>query len=415
MKKISILTVGSRGDVEPFLALGKKLVEAGYKVRLVTHPEFMSLADEYRTSLSPVRLTAKEFLTKTMQPPPMNFLSLVRVLRSVVEPLLKSLLTDMWLAAKGSDVIISSGTALWGLDIAEKLAVPHVLVGLQPLLPTGDFPHVLMPDWLNGGLLNKLSASTVGILYWQVVSRSINTWRKDVLNLSERNAPFSESAAWAEQLHLLAYSPAVIPQPKDWRGNVHTTGYWTTENSERFTPDPQLVNFISSGPKPVYVGFGSMIYKDVESTLETVVSALNRTHQRGVISFKQEHIKNTRLPDSIINTGTTSHRWLFPQVSAVIHHGGAGTTASALLAGVPSLVVPFFGDQPFWAKRIAELGLSPQPIPKKELSPEKLASGIQKILESQEMRQRSQEIGAQVRSEQGIDRAVALIQAHLSQ
>ena len=413
--KISILTVGSRGDVEPFLALGSKLVRAGHEVKLVTHPEFAGLADRYRVALLPVRLTATEFITKTMQPPPMNFFSLVRVMRSVMEPLLQSLLTDMWLAAKDADAVISAGTALWGLDIAEKLTVPHVLVGLQPLLPTKDFPHVLMSSWSTaGGVVNKLSASMVGIMYWQIVSRSINTWRKEVLDLPARNTPFSEHVAWAEQLHLLAYSPIVVPQPKDWGGNVHTTGYWTAETLARFTPDAQLVDFISAGSRPVYVGFGSMVYKDVESTVKTVISALDRIHQRGVVSFKQEHIKDTKLPDFVINIDETSHRWLFPQMAAVIHHGGAGTASSALLAGVPSLAVPFFSDQPFWARRIAALGLSPQPIPKKELSPEKLASGIQEILSNQEMRERSRKIGAQIRSEQGVDRAIALIQAHLS-
>ena len=332
-----------------------------------------------------------------------------------MEPLLQSLLTDMWLAAKDADAVISAGTALWGLDIAEKLTVPHVLVGLQPLLPTKDFPHVLMSSWSTaGGVVNKLSASMVGIMYWQIVSRSINTWRKEVLDLPARNTPFSEHVAWAEQLHLLAYSPIVVPQPKDWGGNVHTTGYWTAETLARFTPDAQLVDFISAGSRPVYVGFGSMVYKDVESTVKTVISALDRIHQRGVVSFKQEHIKDTKLPDFVINIDETSHRWLFPQMAAVIHHGGAGTASSALLAGVPSLAVPFFSDQPFWARRIAALGLSPQPIPKKELSPEKLASGIQEILSNQEMRERSRKIGAQIRSEQGVDRAIALIQAHLS-
>lgn len=413
MKKISILTVGSRGDVEPFIALGKGLERIGYDVQLVTHPDFTGLAEQYHINLLPIRLSAKQFVSQTMHSPKANFFSFVRVARGVLEPLLESVLPDMWLASKDSDVIISSGTTLWGLDIADSLGVPHVLAGLQPLFPTGEFPHVLMPSWFNSrGLINKASYSLIGSLYWQVISRSVNAWRSQYLGFSNRTEPFAEQKLWDEQLHLLGYSPLVIPQPVEWnKDNVHTTGYWRTDSQDEFSPPNDLTAFLSSPRKPVYIGFGSMIGK--EDTLNIVLDALHQSGQRGVISYDQNHLRDVCLPPTVLNVESIPHRWLFPQTRAAVHHGGAGTTAAALTAGIPSVAVPFFSEQPFWGKRISALGVGAQPIEREELSASILANVIQMLTHDKPMQIEAEELGHQLRQENGVETASNLVHQYL--
>lgn len=412
MKRISILTVGTRGDVEPFIALSKELLLKGYEVQLVTHADFLSLANQYGVNIAPIRLSSKDFSAPLMNPPDMNLFTAVRIMRGLVEPLLESILPDMWKYAQNSDVIISSGTTLWGLDIAEKLQVPHVLVGLQPLFPTEEFPHVMMsdlPKW--GGLINQLSYLYAGYSYWHMISRSINNWRVDYLELPKKIDRFIDPNVWQNQLHLLAYSSQVIPQPSDWVGNIATTGYWRL-HSDSFN-NKRLSHFLeSSREKPVYIGFGSMLHKDVKRVVSMVISALCQSKCRGIVSFEEAHLQGIHLPENIINVRSVPHDWLFPQLAAAIHHGGAGTTAAALIAGIPSATIPFFTDQPFWGKRIYEIGAGLPPIRKENLSTSKLIQVIRELT-SQNLQMRAMQIGSQLRKENGVEKAARLISEYV--
>ena len=227
MKKISVLTVGSRGDIEPFIALAKELMSKGYEVQLVTHWDFLHIASKYGVDVVPLSLSTKEFTAPLMNAPEMNPFTTIRIMRGILAPLLESILPEMWKAASDSDAIISSGTTLWGLDIAEKLQVPHVLAALQPLFPTEEFSHpsmINLPEW--GGFFNQLSYVVVGYSYWLSIANTINNWREDYLNLPKKIDKFIDPDVWRTQLHLLGYSSLVIPQPTDWVGNVVTTGYW---------------------------------------------------------------------------------------------------------------------------------------------------------------------------------------------
>lgn len=414
MKKISILTVGSRGDVEPFLAIAKGLKAVGYDVRLVTHPDFISLAEKHNIKLTPIRMTAKDFVRKTMHPPESNLFSFIRIARGVLEPILDSVLPDMWLLSRDSDAIISSGTALWGIEIAERLDVPHILAGLQPLYPTAEFPQVLAPSWFNlKGLPNRISYSVVSLAYWQIASRSINKWRKEYLNLPERDEPFSEGRAWNEQLHLLGYSDLVIPHPKDWGGNVYTTGYWRIADCSSFVPSTELAEFLENRVKPIYVGFGSMSYSDLSEIAQKVVRTLKQTGQRAIISFKEKDLDGISLSPNIVNVDSIPHDWLFPRLAAAVHHGGAGTTGSVLTAGIPSATIPFFSEQPFWGNRIEKLGVGPQPILKENVSVERLIYLFGNLVSNQAIKKRASHIGRRLRKENGLEAATKLIQEYI--
>jgi sterol 3beta-glucosyltransferase len=188
------------------------------------------------------------------------------------------------------------------------------------------------------------------------------------------------------------------------------TGYWFLDPAEDWMPAPALVDFLAAGPPPVYVGFGSMSSRKPEETTALILGALARTGQRGIIHAGWGGMQRADLPDSVLMIDGVPFSWLFPRVAVVVHHGGAGTTSAGLRAGVPAVVVPFFGDQPYWGQRVADLGVGPAPIPRKKLTAERLAQAIQVAVTDHAMRQRAAELGTKIRAEDGVACAVAVVE-----
>jgi sterol 3beta-glucosyltransferase len=166
---------------------------------------------------------------------------------------------------------------------------------------------------------------------------------------------------------LYAYSSQVLPVPADYPPHVHVTGYWFLDQINQWQPPSDLVGFLEAGTPPVYVGFGSMSGTKAQEHANIVLEALAQTGQRGLLASGWGGLKATDLPGNIFMLEQAPHEWLFPQVSAVVHHGGAGTTAAGLRAGKPTVIVPLIADQPFWGNVIYRLGVGPQPIPQKSL------------------------------------------------
>jgi UDP:flavonoid glycosyltransferase YjiC (YdhE family) len=209
---------------------------------------------------------------------------------------------------------------------------------------------------------------------------------------------------------LYGYSPAVIPKPPDWGEDTHVTGYWFLDPVEAWTPPAALVEFLEAGPPPVFVGFGSMSSRKPEETTALIVDALDRAGQRAILLSGWGGLEGARVPDTVFVVDAVPYSWLFPRVAAVVHHGGAGTTSAGLRAGVPSLVIPFFGDQPFWGRRVAALGVGPEPVPRRRLTAERLARALREAVTDEGMRQRAAELGARIRTEDGVGRAVAVLE-----
>jgi sterol 3beta-glucosyltransferase len=204
----------------------------------------------------------------------------------------------------------------------------------------------------------------------------------------------------------------VVPHPLDWDASRLITGYWFLDVPQ--DPPQKLVEFLSTGPAPVYIGFGSTIARDAPRLARLAIEALERSGQRGVLAARRGGLALEELPASVCAVEAVPHRWLFPQMSAVVHHGGAGTTAAGLRAGVPNIVVPFTSDQPFWGWRVERLGAGPRPIPINRLTAAILAEAITIALNDQEMRRKASELGARIRNEDGVARAVAYIEAYFS-
>jgi UDP:flavonoid glycosyltransferase YjiC (YdhE family) len=210
-----------------------------------------------------------------------------------------------------------------------------------------------------------------------------------------------------------AYSTAVVPRPPEWGEWIHVTGYWFLDDSSGWTPPDELVEFLRSGPPPVFVGFGSTPFPRPRETADLVIRALARAGQRGILVAGGSGLPVGRLGEGVLSTASVPHDWLFSRVSAIVHHGGAGVTGAALRAGLPSVVVPVFADQPFWGQRVFDLGAGPRPIPARKLTEDSLASAIGLTADC-EMRCRAAALGERIRNENGVGRAVEVIGEHLS-
>ncbi|MEL6263944.1 MAG: glycosyltransferase, partial [Cyanobacteria bacterium J06626_6] len=207
------------------------------------------------------------------------------------------------------------------------------------------------------------------------------------------------------------YSRHVAPEPTDWPENVIASGYWFLDQQTAWEPPADLKAFLDSGDAPVYVGFGSMAGRDPERLTRIVIGALQQAKVRGILATGWGGLSAEDLPKTIFKLEQAPHDWLFPQMAAVVHHGGAGTTAAGLRAGCPTVICPFFGDQPFWGQRVRELGVGSGPIPQKQLTVEKLAAAIQTVTTNSTAQQKAKALGEKLRQEDGIARAIALIDA----
>lgn len=325
--------------------------------------------------------------------------------------MLRRILDDALAAADGAELVIYHPKAMAGYSLAERHGLPGILALPLPLFsPTAAFPSPLLPVATLGPTLNRLSHRTMVQLSSASVRGIVTRWRREALGLGPARDELTLRGR--PVLRLYGYSSAVVPTPADWDPLSVATGYWFLDRPQGWSPPEALVSFLQAGSAPVYIGFGSMPTQDAARTTAIVLEALRRSGQRGVLATGCGGLAATELPPNVFLLDEAPHEWLFPQMAAVVHHGGAGTTAAGLRAGVPTVICPFFGDQPFWGRRVASLGAGPQPIPQRRLSAEALAGAIAAAVGDGQMRARAAALGASLRAEDGVGRAVAAIEAY---
>lgn len=415
--RLAIIAPGSRGDVQPYLALGKGLKQAGHVVRLVTHQNFEGFVNSYGVEFWPVEGNVQDIAqSKDMRAllERGNFLAIMSQMAKEAQRGALALAKGGLAACRGMDLVIAGiGGLFIGLALAEKLGLPLLQAYYIPFTPTQAYPSFLLPKlppWF-GSSLNRLSYHLARQIMWQGFRSADRLARQKVLGLPAAPfwGPFNADCAQHYPI-LYGFSPSVIPPPPDWDNTIHITGYWFLDPASDWTPPSALIEFLQAGSPPIYVGFGSMSSRKPEETTDLVLQALTRTRQRAILLSGWGGLRKADLPSSVLMVDSIPFSWLFPRVAAIVHHGGAGTTAAGLRAGVPSVVIPFFGDQPFWGQRIAELGVGPAPIPRRKLTVERLAQAIQKAVTDQAMRQRAAHLGSKIQAEDGIARAVAIVQ-----
>lgn len=417
---ITILTVGSRGDVQPYLALGVGLKQAGYTVKLTTHETFKDLILSYDLDFFPIGGNVKEITQgetgRATIESGNNPFKMLTLLSQALEPIMAESLDNSWQACQDADLVISSGTAFWGDDIAAYLGIPSIFGLLQPVVLTSQIPSPMAPpSWKLGPLFNWLSHQVISRLYWKLFEPPINQWRQARLGEAPRTTcPFLDDR-WRTQPKILGYSPSVIPPPTDWTDNCHVTGYWFLDAPTNFAPPRALLDFLADGEPPISIGFGSMASRHAEEITEIALSALKKTGQRGILLTGWSGVSNADLPDHVFKLESIPHDWLFPKMKAIVHHGGAGTTSATVRSGTPGVVVPFFADQPFWADRMAQLGVSPRPVPKQRLSVDRLTEAIRQAIADSALRQRAAQLGTTIRAEDGVAKAVQVVHTTLAE
>jgi UDP:flavonoid glycosyltransferase YjiC (YdhE family) len=323
-----------------------------------------------------------------------------------VRPLMRRLMDDEWAAVRAfaPDIILHHPKSIATPHMAEALACPYLLASPLPgFTPTSAFPSPMLP-FASLGPLNRASHRMVIKGSNLLFAGSIRQWREEALGLPGHSAHSPRSTGT-----LYTYSPHVVPVPSDWGDDVLVCGYWHLDSPD-WRPSEALAAFLRSGEPPVYVGFGSMPGLDPPGLTAMILEALARTGKRGLLASGGGALAAENLPSHARIIAEAPHDRLLPLVGAIIHHGGAGTTAASLRAGKPSAICPFFGDQPFWGRRVAELGVGPPPLDLKTLSADRLAASVM-AMDDQPMRIRASALGALIRAEDGVTAAVNFIES----
>ena len=410
-KHIALLTYGTRGDVEPFVALAVGLQRAGFSPRLAAPAVFEPLAEAHEVPFralpgDPARL-ARELVSMAGTSWP----GMVRTVSRFVAPLAAQVFQSVIACAADADLIVHTFLMTQaGHELARRQGIPSISAQMFPVFaPTSAFPSVVSPDLPLGALYRRWTHAFVTQIFWQggrVLYRSVRRAEPGLPPLS--GWPFAAPAGKRPGL-MFAFSRHVVPPPPDWEGIAEVTGYWPLGTREEWEPPSELLRFLDGGPPPVYIGLGSAVDAAGAAWIETAKTALMECGQRGVLDLGLSAAPREPLPESMAAVRDVPHAWLFPRVAAVVHHGGAGTTGAGLAAGTPTIVVPTTSDQPFWGRRVHALGVGPRPIPFRRLTARRLAEAISIAAGNGAMKARAVDLGMRIRNEDGVGAAVARI------
>ena len=415
-KPIVIFAIGTQGDVRPCVALGQGMVRAGYPVRLATSENFAGMVRQAGLEFFPLTADFQAMLEsdRSIGDKGMNIRAMIRIFRERYSSWAVNWVEEGLAASENAGLLIGvSNSILLAKALSEAQNIPFAIARLQPCTLSKILPPIMLissrkklPGFVSLGahyLLFKL--------LWDVMQPAINAIVRPQLGLPL----YPWYGPYFRDLHrskvINGFSEHVLPRPKDWTENSQVSGYWFLEQGE-WQPSKALEQFLAAGPKPVYIGFGSMVSSNAEVFTKTVLDAVRMSGLRSVLAtgWGGLNSKEGAQDEQIFFLRHAPHDRLFPFMSAAVHHGGAGTTAAAVRAGIPSVIVPFFGDQPFWASCLHELGIAPPAVKRKSITTEELAEAL-KATQQPAMGKKAAELGEKVRSEDGVGTAIAYLRS----
>lgn len=411
--KATILAPGSRGDVQPYIALGQALQAIGHDCTIVTTQDHEDLVRTHGLVVATLPLHVAAELQRAETARSIEGGGVVRSFQqfaAIAKRAAVSLAQVGLEASRDADVVVTNfSTTLVAEAIGKKLGVPVAQAFNVPITPTSAYPGALFPGLDFGRLSRRLSHWLTRAALWLTARTAANEACVEVLGA--RSAPLLPPAlsGLLDGPVLYGFSEALLPRPRDWSRDVQVTGFWFVEEPRAFEPPAELAQFLDAGPPPLCVGFGSMSTDEPQAVSGIVLDAAKRTRTRLVLLSGWAGLEPGLLSPDVIAVRSAPHAWLYPRCAAVVHHGGAGTTAAAVRAGVPAVVVPFHGDQPFWASRVHTLGLGPPPFARRRLTTKRLADAIEIAMTNDAIRQRASAIGRLVRAEQGALRAATAL------
>jgi len=408
--RITILSMGSRGDVQPCVAIARGLAKQGFRMRIAAPAAYASMITRYGIECIPISHSLRQLykadpgstrLREQLEPTRLLFRP-----RRKVSDVVDRILHELWQACQDSDVIFFTPLTLAGHYMAAALGVRAHLICFQPLARTGEFPNILFPDWMpsmNG--LNHASHWIAEQLLWRFFKPSISRWHDLRSPRPLRRLGCFKQFYAQKQAVFNGFSDIIVPRPGDWGSHIHITGYWFLDEDEpSWRPPPALLDFLQRGEPPVGIDFGSMNDNRVLVRARASIQALLNANRRVILLNSGGGMHAEDLPDSadLLVTGYVPHDWLLPRLSTLIHHGGAGTTAKAVRAGTPSIIMPFFFDQFFWARRLQKLGIGPPPV----RSSGQLTAAIAAIDADRPMQRRLADLSRRVDAERGVENMV---------
>lgn len=400
---IVCLTIGSRGDVQPYIALCKELIKEGHKARIATHAEFEPWVRKHGIDFAPVDGNPAELMRICVEHGMFTY-NFMKEANSKFRGWLDDVCSSSWRACQGADVLIESPSTMAGIHIAEALEIPYFRAFTMPWTRTRAYPHAFsVLEKKMGGGYNSITYITFDTIFWTAISGQINKWRRRELGL--QNTTQSKMQA-SMRPFLYNFSPHVVPPPLDWPDWVRVTGYWFLDEADLYEPPADLVAFMDKarkdGKKLVYVGFGSIVIDDPAALTKTVVDSVMKADVRCVLSKGWSDRLETKdaskpeipLPPEIFQIQSAPHDWLFKQMDAAVHHGGSGTTGASLRAGIPTIIKPFFGDQYFFAQRVEDMGVG---VWLKKVNTSVFSRALWEVTNSQRMIVKAKVLGQKIR------------------
>ncbi len=407
--KIALMTIGSRGDIQPFMALALELKARGHTVFLATPPEHREAIEARGVEHRELGLDISSLLSRpetARYADGKGILKFLAIRKRVAKELFMKAGRDTMGLFADADAVVYKNALSMVSGISRLTGIPAIEVGLIPLTPTSCDTGLFLGGRDLGAPLNRLLSGITAEAVYTLSRAPLDALAAEIPGLDGYRASLKRARLDRATSPLLyAFSPTVYGKPADWGENVKLTGYWFLPDDPRWEPPSALARFLDSGEKPVYFGFGSMPNLDSGACLAAIRAALKRAGKRGIVNKGWGGLgAGSGEEEGLLFVDDVPHSWLFPRVAAAVHHGGAGTTAAALKAGIPSVIVPHLADQPFWARRLRELGAAPAAIPARSLSIERLEIALSEALKP-EMKAAAESVARKLASENGAERA----------